>query len=489
MMRTIAMMPAPQQTPNKPINVPLTAGTLPDFNTRLGNAQLLNMYVNDGKLYCLPGLARISSLTNIRAMHYTPYNNGAYIVVTNTAVYKIGLNGTQILLSTITYTGKAVKIDENLQNQITIVDGGGNYAYVYAQRLSIFTKIGATQGIDARMATIVGVVVINAFTILLSQEGFFQISDADNAISYPANYIAQMESTLTLGVGLATLDNNLYIFGTTGIERWEPGLTNPYNFPFTRDSNYRTDYGAVSAASIVRTIDVVYFLSNYYIPTELSIQGAREIISGDLNMGQSEKSPGIARILGSYQDVENCFGSFYTNKGNFFYQLTFLTSQKAWVVNTKNNIWCNSDDLITTAPQKEIMEVVATLSGIYQLTNTPIVGVPKHRLFIPTRFPLYKGIQPNRSTINGAEVRMVQGNLQTNSTGEYLNPNNQLMQLSFSMDGLTFGNIVSSPIGKTGERQSVTTWNTNITCQEITPKLEYWGDLDLCIENFFLYVK
>lgn len=433
----------------------------------------------------------LAAIENIRAVHYTPYGGGFYIVVANTAVYRVGLSGTINLLGQITYTGKAVKIDENLQNQVGIVDGGGNYLYVYDQQKELFQKVSTSFGIDTRLATIVGIVVINTFAILISREGYFQLSDVNNMLIWPANYVNEMESTLTIGVGVATLDNNLYILGSTGIERWEPSITNPYGFPFTRDSNYRSDYGAISAGSIVRAIDEIYFLSSYYVPMVLTPAGASELVPNSKldEVGRSEKSAGISRIIGSYADVQDAYGSFYSNRGNYFYQLTFLTEKTAWVMNSKNRTWFYSDDLITAAPQKEIKEVVGSPEGLYQLTNTPTVGVSKHRLFIPPRMPLYKGIQPNRSVVSGLEVRMVQGNLQTTANGEFLKPYTQVLQLSFSIDGLTYGNVIPMPIGKTGERQAVTLWHCNITCQEITPKIEYWGDLDLCIEKVYLYVK
>lgn len=475
----------------KVIDVPLNVGTLPDWNIRLGNPQLRNMYYNNGHLYCSPGLLLLASIQNVRAMHYSSYGFGNYIVVTNTAVYAVSLTGAIDFIDTITYSAAAIKIDENLQNQVTIVDGGGSYAYVYDQRIKFFTKIGTAQGLDERLVTIVGVVVINTFTILISKEGWFQISNPDNAVSYNEGYVAQMDPSLTSGVGVASLDNNLYILGTTGIERWEPGLTNNYAFPFTRDSNYRTDYGVASAGSIVRAIDEIYFLSSYYVPMVLNSGGIRELINDSEfdEGGRSQKSAGIARIIGSYGDVRNCFGSFYSNRGNYFYHLTFLQEGISWVCNSKNKVWAYSDDLITAAPQKEIQEAIGDETGLYQLSDTPIVGVEKHRLFIPERQLLYKGIQPNRSTISGLEVRMVQGDLQTDSTDTYQNADYQYLQLSFSIDGLTYGNIVEAPIGLTGQRQAVSTWNCNITCQEITPRIEYWGDLDLCIEKVFMYSR
>lgn len=480
-----------QQAQLKPTDIPLIPGVMPDWNIRLGNAQLKNMYANNNRLYCSPGLLLTSAIPNIRAVHYTAFNGGSYVVVTRNNVYNIGLSGSLNLIGSIVFSNQAVKIDENLQYQVTIVDGGGAYAYVYDQQAKSFTKIGTTQGIDERLKTICGVVVINTFTIILSREGWFQISNPNNALSYNEGYVAQMDPSLTTGVALASLDNNLYIFGSTGIERWEPGLTNDYAFPFTRDSNYRSDYGAASAGSVVRAIDEVYFLSSYFVPMVLTGRGARELID-DQNLdeqGRSQKSSGIARIIGDYTNISQAYGSFYTIKGNYFYQLTFLESTIGWVCNVKNKIWAYSDDLITASPQKEIQEIVGTTTGLYQLTNTPLVGVAKHRLFIADRIPIWSGMQPYRKTVNGFEVRMVQGDLQTDSTGIYVNPYNQFMQLSLSIDGLTYGNIVSEPIGKTGERQAVTNWGANITCQEITPKLEYWGDLDLCIEKFFMYTR
>lgn len=468
------------------IEIPINVGSRPNWNTRFGNPQLFNMFATGSGIYCTAGQLVIINLPNVRTIHRTVYNGGSTIVVTNDIVYKVGDAGTVNVISSITFSGLPVKIDENLQNQITIADGG-KFPYVIDQRAGdTFTQITETQGLDARLTDVISVVVLNTFTVLLSTTGFFQISSPNNALMYNMPpLVAQIDSSLTQGAGLASLDNNLYIFGLTGNERWEAFNTNDYAFPFQRDNNYRSDYGVASNGSIVRGIDQVYFLSNKYIPCVLNLNGVMELAFDTDGRPDMDAALGISRVIGEYADVTQSLGSFYNNKANYYYHLTFPTTGNAWVYTIKSKTYFETDDLVVSAlPDNSI---VAKADGLYQLQDTPIVGLTKRRMLIPPRVLAYKGSQPYRNLITNFEVRLAQGNFQP-IAGGYQNPNNQMLELSLSLDSLTFGNVVRAPMGLTAQRQAVTTWRCSQSTQEITPKLEYYGDYDLAIEKFTMTI-
>lgn len=447
------------------IDIPINKGTRPDWETRLGYPQILNLYVGEsGFLYCTPGFTEIAPeapLDNVRAIHYTTFDNGYYFVVTDTYIFRVSLYGGYNQIAKIKNSGKAVQIAENIQNQITFVDG--KHAYVYDQRQKTFTILGENEGFT--LTSPISVVVLNTITVILDADtNGWVISSTNNALEYPPlDNVPTIESQLTQAVGLETLGNNLYIFGSTGIERWEPNYnTNPYLFPFARDNNFRKDFGALSTNSIERGLDEIYFLSSKYVPMSLSLKGCQELGPGALE--------GMARIISQYSDFAKCHASFYTFRGNYFYHMTFPDIGISWVFNIKGNAWALSDDLILCALHNQ--EVVCTRDGVFQLgLNT----AHKKRTWISERITDYKGLNPYRVTLNAFELQIIQGLKQVTEP--------QYIGLTISLDSQSWLNTVVRQIGLTGERKARTQWNTNLAATEFTIKADYYGDLDFTIER------
>ncbi len=462
-------MQASRITQQTPLDIPIDKGTMPDWQRRFGYPLLFNLFLGEsGKLYCTPGLQLITSLLNARASHFTPFNN-TYIAVTNTQVVRISLLGTYSVIATIPFSGLPVQIDENLQNQITIVDG--QYAYVIDQKNATFTQLGSENGFGFESPC--SVVVLNTFTIVLDKNtGGWIISSPNNALNYPPlTNIPQIETQLTTAQSLETLNNNLYIFGSTGIERWESSLaTNTYQFPFSKDTNFRKDFGAISTGCVTRGIGVIYFLSSRYVPMALSEGSIVELHNKD------GSAIGMSRILSSYPDVTQMLGSFYSFKGNYFYHMTAPTTQISWVYNQNSTTWAQSDDLVLNSPPNS--EAVITPDGLFQLSTTPST---KRRTWISERMRINKGQQQFRGILNGVECEMIQGNLQTTEP--------QNLELTISEDALSWSNTVPEPIGLTGETNARTMWGMNIAAPEFTLKIEYYGNYDFSIEKVTAYIN
>jgi hypothetical protein len=381
-------------------------------------------------------------------------------------VLEIALDGSTFeVVGEIQNSGQAVQMDENDQHQVVIVDG--RRAYVYAQRAEppTFTVLSATQGFE--LASPISVTVLNNIGIVLDRiTNSWYISSPNNFLEWPAlDFVAQLDSTLTQGVSLETLSNNLFIFGTTGIERWVPNTgNNTYVFPFDKDTSYRQDFGAISTNGVIRGFDEIYFLSSKFVPMSLTVQGLKELAEDDYKAG-------IAKILSDYADVHQCLASFYSFKGNYFFVMTFLETGICWRYCVGSNTYSTGDDLITSALRT--YQVVATPGGLFNLVLGP--QVDKHREIILDKVKPYKNQQPNRSMLHGVDVQIIQG---------LLHNDNEELELSISFDGQqTWSNIVNRPMGATGERNAQTTWVMNIAAKEFTPRVSYYGSLEFTIEK------
>lgn len=454
-----------------PVNVPLNSGSKPDWNTRLGYPRLFNMFVGEsGSIYCTPAMRAIASINNISAIRFTAFETGSYIVATPTSILRVSLNGAISFIASIVASGQPIQMAENLRNQIGIADG--RFGYVFDQAANTFTLL--TEGAhNFAIANPISLVVLNSFMVWLGENGRWQPSNPNNALAYDPLAVKEIDSSLTSAKCISTLYNNLYIFGSTGIERWEATLqTNIYLFPFQKDNNFRRDFGALSTSCVVNAINKIYFLSSLYVPMALTPQG--EVI-----LPEQQAMTGFARIISQFPDKEKTMGSFYSFRGNFFFQMTFEQEGVAWVYNQNSNTIAEVDDLIVGTAYPFKNETVIKRDGVYELT---LDQATKNREFRSDRVVSYKGQQNVRNLLNGIEIRIVQGFPQV------IEP--QFLDLSLSRDSQSWMNVVRIPMGETGRRNALSIWRSNVGFQyEITTKIQYYGSYNFVIEKETLIIN
>lgn len=464
------------------VDVPINKGTLPDYNPQFGYPQLFNWYVGEGgSIYPTPGLISLANITGIRFTHYTVFNGGRRIVVTGDTIYTVSNSGARDIVASITNSGLAVQISENLQNQIVIVDG--RTAWLYDQRANIFRVLNSDDGLQVGNPG--STTSINSYIIIFDiSTGIWQASDPNNATVYNVLQIQEMDTQSGSPVAVDTIDNNLFIFGSIGIERWQPTIvTNPFLPPFQKDLNYKQNFGAISTASVFSATDRIYFLSSLYIPMELRTNGVRVLVpreKGDIEPTNS----GMARIISQYVDAKTPIGTFYTFRGNFFYALTYLQTGISWVFVNNTSTWFLTDELVVSASNG--IESVATNNGLFNLS---LIVDYKTRYWQSERMQNYKGQQTYRNLVNGAEAKINQGLSQESLAviGQPQSDSPQYLHLQFSKDSVSWGNVVRRPIGLTGERQTKTFWPMSMaTGPDLTARLTYTGALNLCIEKFTL---
>ena len=446
--------------------IPINTGTVPDWNTRFGFPSIRNMFVgSSGNLYSTAGLDSIANLSGVRGFYETKYNGGSYFAVTKNQILNITYGGAIFLIKNILDSNLPVQIDENLRNQIVISDCTNGY--VYDQQTSVFTQLSAANNFE--ITNPVSVIVVNSFAIWLDgKTGVWIWSNPNNAIAYNPLNQNQIDNNLSIGMGLEKLESNFYIFGSTGIERWQPTLSsNIYISPFQKDTNFMVDFGAISTDSIINSVNKIYFLSSRYLPMEITASGWNYLPNLSPN---SPICVGISKIISEYPDVKRCYGSFYSFRGNFFYHLSFLQSGIAWVWCESSQKWALSDDLIVGASRTS--ESIALQDGIYTLTLAP---ANIKRELVLKRLCENKKIGTFRNLLKGVSLDIVQGSSQFN-----LNH----VQLAISKDSRQWQNTVSRPIGKTGQTQCPLQWMCVVSFRhEITLKFTFYGELDFAIEG------
>lgn len=452
----------------KPINIPINVGARPDWQVRLGYPLVYNLFVGEsGSLYSTPGKDKLSTNApdqDARATHRSKFGGGRTFVVTKNSVIYIKDDGTYVTVGTIQDTGQCVEIDENIQNQIGIVDG--KKMYVYDQRTSGFVTLSSENGFN--ISSPISICVLNGIAIIFDRiTNTWVISGVNNMLQFPVWNFPTLSSQCTQGVSVKVMNNNLHIMGTTGVERWVPQTSNsPFMFPFAKDNNYFIPYGPIKTCAVALGKNEIFFLSSNYTPTVLNSNGYQDLI---------KPAAGFSRIVSQYDDVEDCMTSYVLFRDHEFLYMTFPDTGISWVYNRTSQTMHQTDDIVIDALAD--YETIATPEGIFTLSLTPD---KKHRRFQSEIVRLQKGSQPNRQLINTFELQLIQGLIQPTT--------NEVMELTLSLDGQSYTNTVTRPFGKTGERNSVMTWNMNIAAQEAMFRCDYYGSLDLTISKATCYI-
>jgi len=441
--------------------IPFSAGSMPDIETQFENPRLLNAFINNeggaNTVHNFPVPVQLAALSDVRQIFSSGYNGGIYIVATNTGIYTVDSSGTSQFVSSIPYSALPVTICENLQYQVTITDGEN--AYVYSQKTDKFQQLndGSIAGFDLKNPN--SCTVLNSFTIISDADSnMWQVSGANNALSWNASDKQQIESVATQLVGVCSFKNNLIIVGADAVERWVPSVeANEYMFPFQRDDNFRTDYGAAGSGLITSDIDEVTFLSSDYRAIVIDHSGTTTV-----------STPGMSAIWESqYADeIGTAMASFFSYKGLYFIQYTF--SDRGWVYCMDTQKWCETTELFLGADG-----AVVKIDGVYNLTDQQD-GYRRLVEIITPDLRFNDGANSYRSVLNAVRASIIQGRSQKTQP-DYL-------ELSISCDGLKWGNSVKSVIGKTGERVAKTQWRLSMAANQFGFRLRYYGD-----QEFILY--
>lgn len=447
----------------KSLPIPINKGTNPALDEQVSFPRLKNGFVGPEAVYLRPAIEQTNSFSNALAIHQSTFEDRT-IVVTKRQVFVIDNKGIQSKVGDILPSLEFVRLDENSQNQITIVNGGG--AWVLDQRNSnLFVQLNSTDnGFD--LDNPVDVHVLNTFTIIVGgTDQKWIISNANNALNYDAQDIVVTDNSLGKLSGVRSIDNNLFIFGTNGNQRWVPSIERlPSDAPFSQDPNYRDDFGAISTASLKTGNNVIYFLDKESSVRALASNSARSV---------SLMSEGQAEFTLKQGDISKTYGSYYYFRGNYFYQLSFEKNSLVFCLSSKT--WSESDLIFRDYDGQALLE-----DGVYDLTQ----DYSKEWLSVELTAPYmnFTITDPmDRVTLHAVFLNVTQGKENVVKGSR--------VDLQLSKDNVCYGNRVSRDLAPQAERLRQLRWHLNVANNAFAYRLTLHLKSDISIISALAFIE
>lgn len=317
-----------------------------------------NMFISDGWLVNYAGfeLARdiLSQSVEGRALFHSV--RGKFLIaVVGSAVYKLTSGLVPEFIGTLDTTIGEVYIDENLNSQISLVDGQAAYIYNYSTH--VFKKQTLTfAGNDIRPNY---VCYHNSFFLVGSSPGsvndqLWYVFDYDpgnpNDMRLNGSPISiQTKPDVALAVKrLPGRGNNVLVLGSTVCEIWtQVGGTENYR----RTQSANIDQGCVNVSTIAANEEFLCFLAQ-------NENNAPSILVTNSTETKRISSDGIDYLLQTIKFPEQSTAFFYRQDGHLFYQLTFFNSADnltlVYDFNT-NKFYHASDEELNFHPARQVV--------------------------------------------------------------------------------------------------------------------------------------
>lgn len=442
--------------------LPIHIGTLPATDLQVNRAQLRGGFVNsENEIQLFPHLTKEHDFVDVRAILSSTFNDRV-IVATQNEVFYIQ-EGSINKVGDIISTTFPVRMAENAQNEVTIVNGAG--AWVFNQNTTGFSKLNsASNGFD--LDNPVDVTVLNTITIVVGgTDKEWIVSEANNAVQYAAQEVKETDENMRHLTGVRALDNNLFIFGEGGVQRWVPATERlPTDFPFSEDPTYRDEYGCVATGSLVSENNQIYYLTASGQIRMMTPQGAMTITND-----------GIETLINEYSDKEMAYGSYFYHQGYYLYQITFETAKNAFVFCPLSKKWSESDDLIRGYNDQPILK-----DGVYNFDADYTTEYKTLSLTTPY-------IKPNPTDMT-KRVKLGLVLLEiTQGKNESADP--QFCFLQISRDNVLFGNRVKKQFSPVGKRVFQFRWYVNLAHNAFTLRFELQTKQDITLTNGWFDIK
>jgi hypothetical protein len=434
------------------IPIPIDSGTSPAVNTRVNNPYLFNFYVGESSINRLYSLSPVYSVSNILAIHYSEVNNGTYFIVTKNQFVTYQKNNTPKPVDDYKYSGFAVRISENANQELTIVDGVSAYVYQFSNNK--ITPLTTDQGFD--IAGPVDTVVINTQTIIVGANSW-ALSTVNNALVYNGNDVRVIDASLGKIKGCGEYANTLFIFGERGIQRWVSSTApTGFSFPFTMDDEFKKDFGVISTASIQANDNMLMFLCSDYHFRSMSGQG----LSTQTTAGQAE-------YLKNQDGINAAIGSFVYYKGGYIYHLSYSGGNFVYAVASQK--WSNTNKQIIGATKNIAQDgIVITSDSISQITNqheSELCEITSPVVEKPEDFPFIE------FCLREIELKGTYGISHVDDT--------EIVELMLSRDNLYWSNSLKKNLPATGKRDYLIKWFPASSFVQLTARIRYYGTNDI----------
>lgn len=138
-------------------------------------------------------------------------------------------------------------------------------------------------------------------------------------------YIAQKSGYGDNLIALASLDKQLWLFGSVTTEIWYvTGGSTSVPFPFAQMPNGLIQHGCAAAYSVAMIADTVIWLSK-------DLAGKPLVLQSSGYQAVKISTNAIENEMQSYPRTDDAIALVYQQDGHQFYQLTFPSADKTWV--------------------------------------------------------------------------------------------------------------------------------------------------------------
>lgn len=273
-------------------------------------------------LYGTPGLRKVATLPTGPVRGCLTEGGFAWVVAGNT-LYRVSSAYAVTTVGTMGTSTGTVGIASN-GNEILIVDGVGGYLVnVSASTITAITDPDFPSGV--RQATYQD----GYFVVAGDNSQSFYISGLLNGGAWDGLDFASAEGSPDNTIGVISDHRELWLFGENSAEVWVN--TGNADFPFERSGNTFIEHGCVSASSIAKLDNTVFWLG------------------GDKSgTGMVWRAEGYTPIRISTHATEQAFETYnlsdavgfsYQQEGHSFYVLHFPTDGKTWVYDAATQSW------------------------------------------------------------------------------------------------------------------------------------------------------
>jgi hypothetical protein len=388
-----------------------------------------------------PGLELWKTLGDLPVRGTHVVDNTLYVVAGH-LVYKVRNDGISTVIGELTTTTGKCWLEHNSNFQLGIVDGRN--LYVYNWNTSAFVQVILT-GQPTSLAFI-----DQYFVVSLANSIFFQISNINDALTWPAAQLAAAESSPDPLLVVWNLHRQLYLLGAQTTEIWYDAGTTP--MPFQSTSGV-IDWGLAAVDSVAQVADTLAWLGIH------RDGGVSAVISSGLQSNVIS-TPGLEARWRNYSALSNARGFSYRQDGHDCYVLTFPSGNETFVYDFSTQLWHEREsfgvgawiaiDAVRLADKLLVGD--RTTGKIYKMS--PEITLENNNPIVGRRTSAHYWEDRKRIICHSLEVEFEYGALVPPTSS--LEPK---AQLRWSKDGgHTWSNWNETGLGKTGERERRAIW-------------------------------
>ena len=279
-----------------------------------------------GFLNRAPGLKFLQSIGTgpIRALWAHQTNGSDFYVVSGASVFKLtGVDSTPQFLGFLTTSSGPVSISDNGFQIFFATNPDG---FIYNELTGVFSRIT-----DSLFAGAVTVTFLNQY-FLYNEPNSGRIWSSQRLDGTLVEDFASAEGAPDGVVGIMADHQELWVFGTDTTEVWYYTGAAPPIFPFQRIQGAFLEIGCVSAFSIAKLDNSLFWLG-----TDARGQGIVYRANGYTGVRVSTHA--IEYAIAQYGNISDAIAYTYQQEGHAFYVLTFPSGNATWVYDVSTQVW------------------------------------------------------------------------------------------------------------------------------------------------------